>query len=303
MKKTYLILTLGTLGVCGCAFDTAPKDTRTEHEINLEEAQQKREKILATTDMMERISKINEVYSGKMPIYSEKSNYFYLKDCERCQPRKCEYLEVFMQPGEFKDNLKCFCAPMYEQQDNSDECILARRNLKANELGNFDYASLFPEGHKINNIEAYNDLLGAYRYYYDMYYEICETSQKYTSYEKENCKNNINQYITDKVMGNLKSCKDVAPKAYKELFTVTDEDIQAVKMSNAMISKLGLNKKSEADFIASMVENFRKKEAPEFGYKYRCKMENWENDYKNWLSKIEKAAKQTKKSGKVITLN
>ncbi|MBR4507228.1 MAG: hypothetical protein IKP24_01705 [Alphaproteobacteria bacterium] len=302
MKKSYLILLAGTIGVCGCAFDTTPQDTRTEHEINLEEAQQKREKILATTDIMERISKIEEVYNYEMPPYSEKSNTFYRNGDIRDMPRQCTYLEVFMQSGEFKDNLKCFCAPVYEE-DNSDECILARRNLKPNELGNFDYASLFPEGHKINSIEAYKDLLGARRYYYDMYYEVCETSQKYTSYEKENCKNNIKQYITDKVMGTLKSCKDVAPIAYKELFTVTDEDIQAAKMSSALLSNFGFNTKKESEFITAMVEDFRKKEAPEFGYKYMCKMENWENDYKNWISKIVKAAKQTKKTGKVITLN
>ncbi len=333
MKKFNLFLVLGTLSVLGCTVDSTPQDTRSEREknfdLNIQEAEKDRADILATTDIMERVQKIKNMY-GFMPSYDQNSNSFYIDDDKWYSARRA-YLKVFMQPGELKDNLDCFT---YGDNYNSDECILARRRIKPNKLNDFDYSALLPEGHKINSIEKFEDLLGAYYYYYDSWdyidengkwqhkptkgqryydnryytyhydgYRCSNDYQQLTSYEIENCKTNIRQYITGKVMGTLKLCKDVAPEAYKGLFTVTDEDIQAEKMSTAIISKLGLATKSDAEFTAAMVEDFAKKDAPEFGYRHRCRMENWEKDYKNWLSKVQKAATKSKKTGKVITLN
>lgn len=288
-KNCFFLLILCIYGI-GCVSDNATQPTVLASTVKAEELKNRRQEILTTENITQRVNKIKKIYD-EYPKHTEKE--FIINYREDFLSQK-KYLDIFMQSGEIKDNLNCFVNS--DSAYFSDECILVRRKLAPSKVGNFDYNALLPEGHKILTDDDFINLLSV-----DFYFGVdiddngttktsCDVhAGEWTSVEINNCNKNVEKYIADRVMGKLPLCRNVAKKDFENLFNITS-------MFAMTVSPLGVRFQSEEFGVYSPYTECTKvdelhSDELKFEIEHECIMGNIDKEHKQKCNKILKLFK------------
>lgn len=120
-----------------------------------------------------------------------------------------------------------------EYVDNSDECILARRNAPESIINYFNFKKYFPEESKIKTEKEFADVFALFKVAYlhqafpwgwqdDAFVKTyaersCYKTQEQTQAEKDQCVEEEKQFIRDLVLGNAVACSKKYPTKYGKL--------------------------------------------------------------------------------------
>jgi hypothetical protein len=209
-----------------------------------------------------------------------------------------EYMNMDEAIKEFTtlgDRAKCLTADYTEYNnygiysDNSDECILVRReivnNSKASKVCYFNYKKYLPTESKVSSDDNFDKLA----YYYKTLIKSghCDNLAEATTNEKEKCKEkDINKIVQFMKAGKLEHCRDKMPKEYNAMLK---DGVKKVNDANAVVGGAWIgnnpleNVYANSMYAGSFEAQF-KAHIKEFGNDNMCDTTGFEQDIKKLSS-------------------
>ena len=206
-------------------------------------------------------------------------------------PGIINYLQVFMKK---EINPQCFMEYYNRFIDNSDECILQRRNNKGpTSICWFDYKRFLP---KTSKIKTDNDFLYFYKAYdFFSVSNFCNNTQELTTAERKECKEKFRKFLVQLSNKTAPHCRDIIPGEYKKLLQESKDLLKTVN-DTRIENALGHEKQLETMMYRAMYGSAYEKAAIEalqnMGFRNFCIVEGFEEDLKkiqgkNIYKKIE----------------
>lgn len=179
-------------------------------------------------------------YMG-MPYYTAKYD-----------PQKCAIAEALAEPGTMYN---CINA-----ENQSDECILYRRNRHSTQVAYFDYKRFLGNDTRIKDDATFIRFAQAYA---DI--AKCETALETTSAEKQECKERQEKFFRQAIKQKI-HCRNFAEKDYRELLIRT-------RINYQYLVKLEHRTHSEA------IKSLKKDKIDAFAKDYMCDTSGWQQDF------------------------
>lgn len=163
-----------------------------------------------TTGVVDIIKLYKQHYAcddAKRCEYLEKSDGEY-RNCS-AYSRRCKYLLKYLaEPGV---NLECI-----NEDNQSDECVLYRRNIHKSRVRYFDYKRFLGTNSIIKTDE---DFLRLVEYYNNINY-TCDSVEERTTVEKQECKNNKLKLL-ERMGYERVACMELFPNEYQTVLERT----------------------------------------------------------------------------------
>lgn len=206
-------------------------------------------------------------------------------------------------------NLKCFVLSKKEGEEyenNTDECILARRNDNPGIW--FNYKKYMPQ---IKDDEHFREVLGIFNTYYSYYFEsgepvventYCNSKKEITTEERNKCEKDVDTFFTQTIAGNAPHCHDKDKKRWNEKLKSSQNYSSALINFFNRLDTYNYNSQLEADFTNKIKDsaeyNIIKEAITEYGKDNFCRIDDWETD----LDTLFKSGKIKRRSS-VVELN
>lgn len=217
-------------------------------KIFLSKAEKIQKRPVVITDMIsakqrEEIATKNRNVMQALELYwdlyqVESGTSSFANGCER--GKTGNYLNIIKLFARSDSKPQCAYNTINNQDEyNSDECILYRRNInKLSEICFFDYKKYLPKNSKISNDEQFINLITIYRklfrskqawddedigfYEYVKTYSHCDLLKEVTTQERKQCQDDDEKFIFQIVNGTAPYCKDKVPEQYKNELKYTE---------------------------------------------------------------------------------
>lgn len=263
--KTLTPLYIIAMCLCGCVSTETLKQEAEIFAINLETQKDPIETIKAYKEY----EKAYQCYINNICKEGEKQRFYSIQ------------VKALAQP-DFK--LQCLQFKNYTQ-DESDECILYRREIGKSPISYFDFARFLPTNSPIKTDEDFEKLVQ----YYDKQ-EECNRTQGTTTQEKQTCKDTIENTVRQLASKKI-HCKKLYSEEYEELLIrqgrwyewAIDHDPEAYWRQLREIGEY-VPKWVAIQPVFSPSEALQevKETITEFGTEHLCTTDGWKQDIENF---------------------
>lgn len=214
-------------------------------------------------------------------------------------------LQTFATPDK---HVECYLKNIYTEEflDTSDSCVLERRNASKSKVCLFNYKKYLPSTSKISTDDEFLYLIDVFDTLYtkkdnDFVCSFCDELPERTSTERQECKKQAENYLTQIVEGKEPLCKNKINKKYMDFLTdgvnsfgflssLTQKEIE--DSASSTTASIILNNIYQSAYEQAWFDSVKK-----FGAENFCSMKGYEKD----VVQINKKQKNTGR--KTITLN
>ena len=207
-----------------------------------------------------------------------------------------DLLKIAQKFTEPDKNLACFMTSLSNNRDNSDECILARRNSKKSQVCYFNYAKYLPKNLQVKSDEQFLALVNVYHKLFRdslrwndagqlQYYSYCDLLKETTSAEKEQCKQQAAVFIQQLAQNKAPHCRSKIPTEYQNFlrqsvkqFSFLNEVMTSEVEDNLYASRMEkkvMGNIYQSAFASAFVDNIQS-----FGIYHFCRTDGFEQDLK-----------------------
>jgi len=250
MKKT-IATCFAILFLVGCVNDTKiAEQVKQNAEQFAQELEAAQDPVKVMDAYITYFQRSPDTFPGNITI-PEACEYRDYKDHQdRYDPQKCAIAEALAEPGTL---YAC-----NDKENQSDECILYRRNRHATEVGYFDYKRFLGDGTRIKDDKAFVMFAQVYK---DI--EECEKEPDTTSAEKQECRERQEKYLRLATKQKIHCKKFVENQYKKELWW---------RRSGYQLEVGGWH------YPHSTSINSQREVISKFADRYMCDITGWESD-------------------------
>lgn len=214
--------------------------------------------------------------------------------------------QTFMKPNV---KMKCFVANMYTEDflDQSDECILSRRNVGKSEVCWFNYKKYMPASSSIKTDEEFLRLAETVGFFFNSEgkNQYCLNKKEITTTERAQCEKDVTNFINKIVDGKAPHCRDTNKKAFYNLLEQGKGLLETIENTSVVNSATGYKQQGKTLlFQAVYSDAFNKgiiESIKNFGYEHLCVTAGYEKDLKK--IKASKSKTNSRRQGRVVELN
>lgn len=245
----------------------------------------------------------NSIFRQKGQLMCPDGNF---PSSQKLSDAEINVLQIWVKP---EVKVKCFISNSYTGDffDQTDECILARRNTKKSDTCWFNYQKYLPETSSIKTDQEFLNLADAISFFFTENGEekYCANKKETTTTEKKQCVENIKKFINQLMSGKAPHCRDTHKNEYYSMLENGRDVLNRIKNASIVNRATGYEQQDSTLFFRAIYSDAFGKEIvnniKNFGPAHFCRTDGFERDLDKINSQMKK--NNTARQGQVIELN